>query len=322
MPEDRNILIEDDQGNRYFPHTKASNVVGSNGKTAEDAINASDNALTAAQAAQDKANAALPINGSQAMTGRLTAPNATFTGNPIITNGTARLIFRDDGTSGTHSGNVWQVNTDSKWLLGMNKTNSTLELYDYASSTTALALSTTAAGVLRAFRKISVNKDKDSLSLVGAANSHVFMEFYNNGTNRSAWIGTGTAGTNLLTVRNEVANEHINLSTNGTGEARVNNQRIWDNSRLRLNNGALEFLDGSTWKGAGGIKRVQRGTLLAGSGEDIIVINTVVPDKTFTDISLYSGSGANATIELRNSTSIRIFAPTGYQVSWEVIEFY
>lgn len=33
MAEDRNILIEDASGNRYYPHTKATNVIGENGQS-------------------------------------------------------------------------------------------------------------------------------------------------------------------------------------------------------------------------------------------------------------------------------------------------
>jgi len=50
MPEDRNILIEDDQGNRYFPHTKATNLTVSDGSSADDAIKAVNAATSAVMA--------------------------------------------------------------------------------------------------------------------------------------------------------------------------------------------------------------------------------------------------------------------------------
>lgn len=46
MAEDRNILIEDDEGNRYFPHTKANNVLTGDGQSAEDRLDFLQEGLT------------------------------------------------------------------------------------------------------------------------------------------------------------------------------------------------------------------------------------------------------------------------------------
>jgi len=249
MPEDRNILIEDDQGNRYFPHTKASNVVGSNGKTAEEAINTADAALTAAAAAQTKANAALPKDGSQAMTGPIVSPGGRFTANPTIEGTIPRLVVQPaNDTSNSSAGlGMRDSSGNDKWMFGRQMNNGNLILYDYEAPGSAFYLSPGASGLFRVNRRLIVGVPGGSMSLVGAANSNVFMEFFNNGTNRSAWIGTGTAGTNLLTVRNEVANEHIQLSTNGTGEVRVNGNQIWDmgnNAASKAKNGYQKLASG------------------------------------------------------------------------------
>jgi len=50
MPEDRNILIEDADGNQYFPHTKATNVAVSDGSSADNALKAANAATSAAAA--------------------------------------------------------------------------------------------------------------------------------------------------------------------------------------------------------------------------------------------------------------------------------
>jgi len=308
MPEDRNILIEDDQGNRYFPHTKASNVVDSNGKTAEDAIS--------------KADAALPKDGSQAMTGALNvaanqiaiknpsdttntllwlinnnlnkgllfydagqgrvvlrlvstgsnpqteiqirsdsvyfsrgieSPGGKFTANPTIEGTIPRLIMKPtDGTSNSSAGVIFRDhNAADKFVFGRQMNNGNMILYDYDAGATAFYVVPGAGGIININRPTRIVKGNEALRLDGdSASQFANMGFYNNGSTRSGWLGYGSTN-GEFSVSNGVTNGNFNVALNGTGQARVNGQQIWDNSRLRVNNGKLEFLDGSTWKQAG-----------------------------------------------------------------------
>lgn len=64
----------------------------------------------------------------------------------------------------------------------------------------------------------------------GATNDHVYISFFADSqaqSTRSGYIGYGSAGTNTLTINNEMSNGNIDLKTNGTGIVTINGNTVW-----------------------------------------------------------------------------------------------
>ena len=104
---------------------------------------------------------------------------------------------------------------------------------------------------------------------------------------------------------------------------------------FRKNGGVLQFWDGSTWKGVGGVKSVQRGVATIPSGDTNISISAVVMGKSF--VNLATSAFATNDTALRGTLSARLTSSTNLRisntitatgtyefnnVSWEVVEFY
>lgn len=99
-----------------------------------------------------------------------------------------------------------------------------------------------------------------------------------------------------------------------------------DGIHFRVNNGVLQYDDGSGWKNMAGIKGVQRGqTSVLGTVD--VTIASVDLNKAF--ITLYhgnSGSTWSGRGYLTSSTNLRLITTTSagvaFEVDWEVVEFY
>lgn len=105
----------------------------------------------------------------------------------------------------------------------------------------------------------------------------------------------------------------------------------WTTAMIRTTNGYVEWNDGGTWKGVGGVKSVQRGTVTIANASPWytdVTITAVNTSKSFTAFHIsvvYSGSTTMYRMELLNSTTLRFHnqGTTGAPVvSWEVIESY
>ena len=74
----------------------------------------------------------------------------------------------------------------------------------------------------------------------------------------------------------------------------------------------------------GGIRGVQRGSVSVGAGAAVNVpITSVNMAKTFVNLLCDSGGRHPCHLALINPTTLEIImGPTGYAVSWEVIEFF
>jgi hypothetical protein len=69
----------------------------------------------------------------------------------------------------------------------------------------------------------------------GATTDHVYMQFFADSqaaSTRSGLVGYGSAGTNLLSITNEMSNGNINLTTNGTGAVQVNGNTVYTTANL------------------------------------------------------------------------------------------
>ncbi|MEI7027164.1 hypothetical protein [Paenibacillus sp. y28] len=99
---------------------------------------------------------------------------------------------------------------------------------------------------------------------------------------------------------------------------------------LRDNSGVLEFYTGGTWKGVGGIKKVQRGvTNISTPAAVSVSITAVDMEKSFVTISCntaanlvtalaYGRLTSSTTLELARNLNTSVLT----SVAWEVVEFY
>jgi len=110
-------------------------------------------------------------------------------------------------------------------------------------------------------------------------------------------------------------------------------RRVWsenNNPQLRVNNGALEFLDEGVWKGVGGVRKVQRGyTQMPLADELNISISSVNLNKSFITLSHITDSGTVSQSlvagYLTSSTNLRIVRLGSWalmRIAWEVVEGY
>jgi hypothetical protein len=106
-------------------------------------------------------------------------------------------------------------------------------------------------------------------------------------------------------------------------------RRIWDESWLRVNGDHLEWNNGGTWQGVGGVKNVQRGsvTITPGTGTTNVTIAAVNMAKafvTFNNFVAASGSTIYAMANLTSPTNLSISYSTSgtYTLYWEVVESY
>lgn len=94
----------------------------------------------------------------------------------------------------------------------------------------------------------------------------------------------------------------------------------------RVNNGMMEFWDGGTWKVAGGLKNVQRGTASLIAGNTNVTIGAVNMSKAVVSFdNLVSISGSTIiTAQLTSATNLLITNNGGTTgtVAWQVSEFY
>jgi hypothetical protein len=101
-------------------------------------------------------------------------------------------------------------------------------------------------------------------------------------------------------------------------------------AQTRTTNGYVEWNNGGTWQGVGGVKSVQRGTAVITSGGDVnVTISAVNMSKstvTFNNAGNLSSSGSysvyahlTTTTNLLLKSSTTSFTGT---VAWEVVEFY
>ncbi|MGX4584973.1 phage tail-collar fiber domain-containing protein [Paenibacillus chitinolyticus] len=99
---------------------------------------------------------------------------------------------------------------------------------------------------------IKINGNAGVLGLVGK--DHAFIEFFplGLGASRKAYIGSPDASSNSLHINNHDPGGNIDLLPGSGGNVRVEGNNVWHDGRMRINNGKLEYLDGTTWKAVGG----------------------------------------------------------------------
>lgn len=118
-----------------------------------------------------------------------------------------------------------------------------------------------------------------------------------------------------------------NHNHNGSYAPISHSHSIANITDLRINNGVLEFYTNETWKGAGGVKSVQRGTITIPNGYSqwAVAISPVNMDKAFISnlgFTASSGTGNYVSLSLSGSNSVLAKGSVGAVISFEVVEFY
>jgi hypothetical protein len=152
--------------------------------------------------------------------------------------------------------------------------------------------------------------------------------------------GTVTQTVRLTIDQNGAVTTTNNTLDNGSGAATITGQLTYQGTvmpQLRYTNGYVEWNNGGTWQGVGGVKNVQRGSvsLTANSQNQTIniTISSVNMAKTFVTFNnTFSGTGSNgslvtvATANLTSATNLQIFytnlTSTALTFYWEVVESY
>lgn len=289
-----------------------------------------DAALSAAQAAQTTANAALPKSGGT-MTGPLSVPlvegdraipdTRSVNINPGDLSKAESIDFKNGNIIGLPSG-YYVVYTMRGWT---DDTGGPATQIAYGENGPAFIRKGTSAGGWQAWQEVITSVGNKTI----------------NGTiwaNELAGTNAGGAGLDLQ-VQNTMdiwmfrAGPGIRFDHN-TMDIYCAGNRVWNEGRLRWNNGELEYNNGGTWTPVGGIKSVQRGTAtVSGPSAVNVTISTVNLSKTFVTCSwtgatyLYSSDGyteTNVRVRLTSTTNLEIYnnsRATG-DVAWEVVESY
>ena len=155
--------------------------------------------------------------------------------------------------------------------------------------------------------------------------------------------GTTLAGNVLV----DIASDKIRFFENGggfrganlpiTSQSGVDSTVILTTNNYRTTNGYVEWYNGSTWQGVGGVKSVQRGvaTIAAASAIINVTISAVNLSKTFVNISMktavetssYWPSYVETMGQLTSTTNLELTrgssgSGASVTISWEVIESY
>ncbi|WP_372011079.1 phage tail protein [Paenibacillus chitinolyticus] len=99
---------------------------------------------------------------------------------------------------------------------------------------------------------LRINGNAATVALVGK--DHTYLEFYPQGNDagRKGYVGYPSAGFSSMHIQNANPLGNIDILPGTGGLLRVDGNPVWHEGRLRMNNGALEYLDGSTWKAVSG----------------------------------------------------------------------
>ncbi|WP_405079350.1 phage tail protein [Paenibacillus chitinolyticus] len=94
--------------------------------------------------------------------------------------------------------------------------------------------------------------DASIVDLIGR--THSYLTMYPEGIykGRKMYLGFPAAGSKTIQFVNEYPTGDIQFNPGAGGKLTKDGFPIWDESRLRMNNGTLEYLDGSTWKAVSG----------------------------------------------------------------------
>jgi len=279
-----------------------------------DAVSsAAASAQGTASSALTRANATLPKDGSEAMTGKLdngpyafvtndsTSEQAVF-GAKTANGGGKRLRLEahpDHLKVGPDSGTQYTV-----WSSGninpVSKNGDTIKFLDIAKDDGDAILTVedksapnTAFRVKRIYSSKNVNGGNDWLFRQLRPSDGAIEDFY--------------------------------LQSGKSGD-------IWTTGMLRWNEAGeyLEINVGGTMRPLSGIKPVQHGTVAAGAGQTDIIINSVDTSKAYPVISSYGAyapptgdSGASYTMvyaEIINATTLRVLNDSPAPMKWHIIE--
>ncbi|MFD0712304.1 hypothetical protein [Paenibacillus sp. GCM10027626] len=181
----------------------------------------------------------LPLDGSKAMTGTLT----------VDKNDTHVILRAKDNTNQNITGIVYQNQDVRKWSMGVHPPSDQFRLYDYTKGQTAFDVIPNGDMWINRWLNISGSYG-GMLKLRGnSTDQHAYMEFYNDGNNRSAWVGYGQKSDNMNFTINNAAGGDIRLQTAGTvttsGHMRVGGNFIATKYDLPSFNGEVAFKKGN-----------------------------------------------------------------------------
>ncbi|OPH61709.1 hypothetical protein BC351_00255 [Paenibacillus ferrarius] len=229
---------------------------------------------------------------------------------------------------------IYDVMTSDALKAPINNPKFTGDVILSANPTTALGAATkqmvdAAKATADAALPITGGDMTGSIKFRADAPLDIGVEFWNAaGTTRKGFVDSiGSSGAvNGLWIHNQVSGKTLRLLDTGILEYAGN--RLWDDGRMRTTNGYVEFYNGSTWQGAGGIKGVQRG--ITGAADTTVTISAVNMSKSFVTFnnfgSMRSDTYAPYRAVLTSPTTLAIGNAAGNigsgNLAWEVVEFY
>lgn len=308
------------------------------------------------------------IHGTDTISQLVFAANAAQmwvrTGNPPNVGGTG--VWSAWGEIMTQYGGTFTgpVNVNQGMYLGNQS-----PLYGGSTDTNYHTLAVVTAGNVAAFGSTNLGMQLHSPSIPSWWNGSVLRELLHNGggqtiqgamtlngnlvvtgvgaiyaNNGAFYLGNPATGSTLVgphTIFNvygdnlrfyESGGSNRGVSLNLTQCANGAGSELWHTGLLRNNGGVLELNNGGTWTPVGGIKKVQRGTIVIPSagGGATASINPVNPDKTFITFPTIvtetgeSMGGANITARLTSPTTVSFSSGPfiGATASYEVVESY
>ncbi|WP_054972368.1 shufflon system plasmid conjugative transfer pilus tip adhesin PilV [Paenibacillus sp. A3] len=292
-----------------------------------------------AQSAQQRANACLPKNGSEPMTGRLVVPagpggGVAFPDNPFGGSGDSASItlrqksgedmeltieVQNDPTDTinfiTPSGTGLKANGNTIWHAGNDGWGSGLD----ADVLRGMTPTDQAYGNSIVQRRADGGTD---VATIYAANwlrsrgqTGWYSEDYGGG-----WYMTDTTWIRAYNGKSVHTSGHLSAD----GEIFLRGTAL---AATRLNNGVLEFWNGSWWQPVGGVKYVQRGEANVATESIVNVrIDPVNINKSFVNFpntgGTTSSSYPNGYARLIDSTTLQIRAAMFGTYQYEIVEYY
>ncbi|WP_025847589.1 shufflon system plasmid conjugative transfer pilus tip adhesin PilV [Paenibacillus ehimensis] len=299
-----------------------------------------DAALKAGQDAQTRAASCLPKNGSEPMTGRLVVPagpggGIAFPDNPFGGSGdSASVTLRQKSGEDmeltfevqndpadtinfiTPSNTGLKANGSTVWHMGNDGWGSGLD----ADVLRGMAPTDQAHG------NSIMQRRADGGTEVATIYAHSwfrsrgqtgwYSEDYGGG-----WHMTDTSWIRAYNGKSVYTSGHLSAD----GEIYLRGTAL---AATRLNNGLLEFWNGSWWQPVGGIKEVQRGEAFVREADGAVTvgINPVNLKKSWINFPNTGGTSSSSWgsgwAKFLDSTHIQIKASVGGTYQWEVVEYY
>lgn len=293
-----------------------------------------------AQSAQQRANACLPKNGSEPMTGRLVVPagpggGVAFPDNPFGGSGDSASItlrqksgedmeltieVQNDPTDTinfiTPSGTGLKANGNTVWHAGNDGGGSGLD----ADVLRGMAPSSNAYGNTVMHRGPAGDTNVTS----------IYASDWFRSTGHSGWFSQDFGGGWHMTDSTWIR-AYNGKSVYTSGHLSTDGEIFLRGTALaatRLNNGLLEFWNGSWWQPVGGVKEVQRGEAFINESDGAVTvgINPVNLKKAWINFpntgGTSSSSWGNGWARFLDSTHIQIKASLGGTYQYEVVEYY